>query len=207
MFNIWPREPQHNLAKQYNLSPGPSVRPTSVMPKLHLKRTPQEDYADRLAKRRKKTSDRRNNFGKEPTSHKRRRTTSDQGLKWDSSDEDEPKLAFDSNQTAAGPSFQRQSPHNAEAHKPDYDEIRAQVEEERFRERMSAAFEDDERLDSIETRFNQYAHVPDRWRSGARSAAYSVSDDDNEGDYLIKLDPNNMDEEEYTEWIRAGMYR
>jgi len=71
---------------------------------------------------------------------------------------------------------------------------------------MSAAFEDDDRLDSIETRFNQYAHIPDRWRTGsARSTRreYSALDYSD----LTKLDSSCMDEEEYAEWIRAGMYR
>jgi hypothetical protein len=66
---------------------------------------------------------------------------------------------------------------------------------------MSGAFEDDERLDSLEARFNDFAHVPDRWRSGGRVLGRSVI----EGDDMA--DPQHMNEDEYAEWIRAGMWR
>ncbi|KAK0212541.1 hypothetical protein DFS33DRAFT_1269320 [Desarmillaria ectypa] len=85
--------------------------------------------------------------------------------------------------------------------KPDYDAIQAELEEQRFRERMSMAFADDERLDSLEARFNDFAHFPKRWGGSSTRPVY-----DDDGDFM-KLDPRYMDDEEYAEWIRAGMYR
>lgn len=65
-----------------------------------------------------------------------------------------------------------------------------------FHQRFSLAFEDDDRLDALEARFNEYAHVPHRWGGPSRPT------NKYEGE-----DPNLMEEEEYVEWMRAGMYR
>lgn len=73
-----------------------------------------------------------------------------------------------------------------------------QIEERQFREKMFDAMGDDERLDGLETHFNDFAHVPDRWKR---------SDLGYEGDEYLKMDPNAMDDDEYAEWIRIGMYR
>ena len=70
-----------------------------------------------------------------------------------------------------------------------------ETEEMRFQEKLSDAFADDERLDSLEARLNDYAHMPDRWRTRF------------EDDVWLKADPQTMDEEQYVEWIRVGMYR
>lgn len=125
------------------------------MPKLHLKRTPEEQAAHRERKRQKKQQ-------------KRREATADDG-----SDD--------------GPSYN--------------DAIQVELEEQRFRERMSMAFADDERLDSLEAQFNEFSHVPKRWGGDSARPVY-----DDDGDFM-KLDPRYMDDEEYAEWIRAGMYR
>ncbi|KAK0484347.1 hypothetical protein EDD18DRAFT_1467302 [Armillaria luteobubalina] len=127
------------------------------MPKLHLKRTPEEQAAHRERKRQKKQQ-------------KRREATAD-----DDNDD--------------GPSYN------------DIDAIQAELEEQRFRERMSMAFADDERLDSLEAQFNEFVHVPKRWGGDSARPVY-----DDDGDFM-KLDPRYMDDEEYAEWIRAGMYR
>ncbi|KAK0460953.1 uncharacterized protein EV420DRAFT_168198 [Desarmillaria tabescens] len=116
------------------------------MPKLHLKRTPEEQAAHRERKRQKKQ-------------HKRKEATADDG-----------------------PSYE-----------PDYDAIQAELEEQRFRERMSMAFADDERLDSLEARFNDFAHIPKRWGGDSTRPVY-----DDDGDFM-KLDPRYMDDEEYAE--------
>jgi hypothetical protein len=71
----------------------------------------------------------------------------------------------------------------------------------RFREKLFDACADDERLDSLEARMNDFAHVPDRWRTARRPSNVFESDE------WLKTDPDVMDEEEYTEWIRMGMYR
>ena len=75
--------------------------------------------------------------------------------------------------------------------KPDYDAIRAELEEMQFREKMRGALEEDERLDGIDARFNDYAHIPDRWAPDAHDAA----------------DPQYMDDDEYAEWVRQGMWK
>jgi len=69
-------------------------------------------------------------------------------------------------------------------HRPDYDELE-------FREKMWGALEEDERLDGIDARFNDYAHIPDRWTRDAHDAA----------------DPQYMDDDEYAEWVREGMWK
>ena len=89
---------------------------------------------------------------------------------------------------------------------PNHEALQAEIEERRFREKMFDAMGDDERLDGLETRFNHFAHIPDRWKSSglgkekAREQMY-------EGDEYLKMDPNAFDDEEYAEWIRIGMYR
>jgi hypothetical protein len=87
----------------------------------------------------------------------------------------------------------------------DYDAVRAQVEEERFRQKMSDAFADDERLDAVEARFNDFAHVPKHWGGNGPARRYNYEDVEN--DEFMRLNPAQMEEEEYAEWIRAGMYR
>ncbi|KAJ7818156.1 hypothetical protein B0H14DRAFT_3474001 [Mycena olivaceomarginata] len=62
-------------------------------------------------------------------------------------------------------------------------------------------------LDSLEAQMNDYAHVPDRWRTGGADAGRSRVDYDVGADEFLKMDPRHMDDEEYAEWIRAGMYR
>lgn len=79
------------------------------------------------------------------------------------------------------------------------------MDETQFREKLFDAFADDERLDSLEARLNDFAHVPGRWRTASSSARaqFNVFEDDD----WLKMDPQTMDEEEYAEWIRMGMYR
>ncbi|KAI0937840.1 hypothetical protein AcW1_003891 [Taiwanofungus camphoratus] len=95
------------------------------------------------------------------------------------------------------PSPSTYSSHSHREYKPDYEQIRVQLEEEHFREKMWGALEDDERLDSVESRLNSYAHVPRRWRGGGMDRM----DDE------LNIDPHLMEEEDYMEWVRAGMWR
>ncbi|KAJ8473424.1 hypothetical protein ONZ51_g7872 [Trametes cubensis] len=83
------------------------------------------------------------------------------------------------------------------AHKPDYDQIAAEVEEMRFREKLYDAMGDDERLDSVEASMNSYAHIPRRWRGGGMDR---MEDD-------LTIDPQYMEDEDYAEWVRAGMWK
>lgn len=91
----------------------------------------------------------------------------------------------------------------------DEEEIRARVEEERFREKMFGAFQDDERLDAVEAKMNDYAHVPRRWREDGMSTGKKAYAGGGglDGGLWESADPATMDEEEYAEWIRAGMWR
>ncbi|KIJ65929.1 hypothetical protein HYDPIDRAFT_87879 [Hydnomerulius pinastri MD-312] len=163
------------------------------MAKLHLKRTPAEEEerarrkarkaARRAAKRKLEhagegyeTSDSAG-FAETSSSKKRRR--------------DDPSIP-DIDDDVYGPP----PPPSSSAHKLDYDAIQAEMEEMRFREKMWGAFEDDERLDAIDSKFNDYAHVPDRWGRG--------HDKRDEHDML---DPQYMDDDEYAEWVRNGMWR
>lgn len=76
-------------------------------------------------------------------------------------------------------------------------EIEAELEEKRFREKLHDAMLDDydDRLDNIEAQFNEYAHIPRRWQSAGRANDVDSND------------LNLMDDEEYAEWIREGMWR
>lgn len=168
--------------------------------KLHLKRTPQDEASPESLKRKKKErkAKRKHNFDQaDSSSHKHPRTDEDTSRRWASSD-DEPAAEYDHQ---PGSSSMKHSEHYPSV-KPDYDQIRAEIEDQRFRERMFEALEDDERLDSLEARLNDYAHVPDRWGLPAsrKPGNYNVDD-------FLTMDPSTMDEEEYAEWIRVGMYR
>ncbi|KAJ7647703.1 hypothetical protein FB45DRAFT_987357 [Roridomyces roridus] len=165
------------------------------MPKLNLKRTPQEEADRQQSKKRR----RREKSPKASGS----RSTDEPSRKWDSSDDSDADDVYGPAPPEAGPSSRPLHP-ESNAYKPDLDSIRAELEEARFREKMADAFADDDRLDSVEARMNEYSHVPDRWKTGRSRAAY---DHATAADDIFKLDPQYMDEEEYAEWIRAGMYR
>ncbi|KAG2137272.1 hypothetical protein BD769DRAFT_1351966 [Suillus cothurnatus] len=159
------------------------------MAKLHLKRTPAEEAERALRKARKaaKAARKRSHPSEEAGEHeesssKRRRT----GEVIDS----------DLDEDVYGPP---PPPSLSSAHKPDYDTILSELEDARFREKMWDALQDDERLDGIDARFNDYAHVPDRWRANAARGGSPEDQTD--------MDPRFMDDDTYAEWIRAGMWR
>lgn len=179
------------------------------MPKLHLKRTPEEEAARKLRKASKKSHKKRtstHNRSRSPLHKRPRRSDEPQERPWDSSDGEteygpQPSTSTTTNPRPISP---RPAPH---AYKPDYEQIRAEMEEQKFREKMCGAFEDDERLDSLEARLNDFAHVPDRWRIGGIPGKGKTRYYEEDNDEFLKMDPRYMDEEEYAEWIRAGMYR
>jgi len=84
---------------------------------------------------------------------------------------------------------------------PRYGARTVPVEEESFREKLWDALGEDERLDGIEARLNEYVYIPRRWR-GVSSRAYSPDTVGGLGDV-----PNLMNDDEYAEWMRAGMWR
>ncbi|TFL07135.1 hypothetical protein BDV98DRAFT_609340 [Pterulicium gracile] len=166
------------------------------MPKLKLKRTPEEEAAHlhRKAKKRKLSPQRPTSYAAEPDNQ---------------SDESEygpqPYVSTSTSSHYASTS----SLHI------DHDSIRAEVEDARFRDKLSMALEDDglygggafDRLDSLESRFNEYVHVPDRYRTTSRSKHQSRNVYDDDFPDREKLDPSYLDDEGYAEYIRMGMYR
>ncbi|GJJ08462.1 hypothetical protein Clacol_002680 [Clathrus columnatus] len=150
------------------------------MGKLHLKETPEE----RLKQTEKSEHKHRKHRHRFSDSHgklekKRRRRNS-----YTSS----PATAADGDPPADDPS------------RINLDELEAQVEDRRFREKLYDAMLDDydNRLDSIEAQLNDYSHIPKRWKSAAGT---SIRDDN------VTIDPNLMDDDEYAEWVREGMWR
>jgi hypothetical protein len=86
----------------------------------------------------------------------------------------------------------------------DYQDILRELEERRFREKLADALDADEsdswtRVDRMEAHMNDYAHVPHRWRTGSRR--YEEAPERGEG--LLE----DMDDDEYAEWVRRGMWR
>ncbi|KAG2369221.1 hypothetical protein BDR07DRAFT_1389041 [Suillus spraguei] len=159
------------------------------MAKLHFKRTPAEEAKRALRKARKaaKTARKRSHLSEEAAEHEE--TSSERRHRREVIDSDLDEEVYG---PPPPPSF-------SSAHKPDYDTILSELEDARFREKMWDALRDDERLDGIDARFNDYAHVPDRWRANAASGA-SLEDQ-------MDVDPRLMDDDTYAEWIRAGMWR
>jgi hypothetical protein len=156
------------------------------MPKLHLKRTPEEETNHQARKRRRK----------EKKSEKKARRVDSQGAdrngrKWSSSDE-EPGPFRTNTDGGVG---------------VDYERIRAEMEDAKFREKLFDALGDDEHLDSVEARLNDYAHVPQHWRSGRGHTTSHPYNDSGDVESFLKMDPRHMDDDEYAEWIRLGMYR
>ena len=156
------------------------------MGKLHLKRTPAEQAEHDLRKARKaarKTAKRARRYHND---------SDDEIADIDSSKRRKLHDDLDDFGETYGASGSK-----PRAHKPDPDYVYAQMEEERFREKLWGAFGDDERLDSVEAKFNDYAHIPRRWRSGGMDRM----DDE------LDIDPQMMEEEDYAEWVRAGIWK
>jgi hypothetical protein len=79
----------------------------------------------------------------------------------------------------------------------------APVTDDSFHERLWDAFGDDERLDNIEARMNEYAYVPRRWGGVSPHASGPYTTDGG----LDDDDPALMNDDEYAEWVRVGMWR
>ena len=75
------------------------------------------------------------------------------------------------------------------------------VEDERFQQKLWDALGDEDRLDGIEAQLNEYAHVPRRWR-GVGFQEYNL---DSTGG--LDDDPRFMNDDEYAEWVRVGIWR
>ncbi|KAJ1306002.1 hypothetical protein OPQ81_010717 [Rhizoctonia solani] len=82
----------------------------------------------------------------------------------------------------------------ASASKIDMEALRAEMEERQFREKLFDAMGDDAGLENTEAHFNEYDDfVPDRWKDPVSSH--------------LRDDPSMMDDDQYAEWIREGMWR
>ncbi|KZT65398.1 hypothetical protein DAEQUDRAFT_747064 [Daedalea quercina L-15889] len=162
--------------------------------RLHLKETSVERRereirrARKAAKKRRRQTYEASSSDEAGPSSKRHHTTSSRA-------NDDSYVFFDDDDEHGPPP--PPSPTSHRAHKPDYDHIQAELEEESFREKMFGALEDDERLDALESRLNDYAHIPRRWRGGGMDRM----DDE------LGMNPNVMEDEDYTEWVREGMWR
>lgn len=184
--------------------------PFTLMPKLHLKRTPAEE-AEHLRKKAKKAARRTASAREADRSRSRspRRTTH--------ATNDPKKYSFvyaedvDDGEEEYGPqpagqpspSFTKRATNAVE--EDDY-------EEERFAAKMRDALADDglydplQRLDGVEARLNSYTHVPRRWQGTDEgfNAALWMEDAREE---LGGLEPWQMNDDEYAEYMRAGMWR
>ena len=136
------------------------------MSKLRLKETP-EERERRKAKEERKAARRKQKRGpdllfnyendvggrkwmlSEPIVY---RTPQDVGLSYD----------IEENGPTASPSHAKSSQDYQRS--DSHGRIRQELEEANFRAKLFDAMGDDERLDSIEARFNAY-HVPDRWKT------------------------------------------
>lgn len=185
--------------------------------KLHLKRTPAEQAAHDLRKARKAARRAKKHSHSPSSSHRHRKSSKSYYNAPPPDAEEDSDDAYGPPpppKPKAGPSnynyeFDFDDPPGPMNMDIDEEEIRARVEEERFREKMFGAFQDDERLDAVEANMNDYAHVPRRWREDGVSTgkkAYAGGGG-SDGGLWESADPATMDEEEYAEWIRAGMWR
>jgi hypothetical protein len=151
------------------------------MPKLRLKRTPAEETEHQLRKARKAAR----------KAAKRRRSLDDLDDHWQAETRKRRREHGDVDQDEFTPNSTGRDDDSGE---------------DRFKEKLFGAYEDDDRLFSLEDRLNDYAHVPRRWRGGPGSRTgkkgHSASDDDND-----EMDPQYMSDERYAEWVRAGMWR
>jgi hypothetical protein len=165
------------------------------MTPLHMKQTPaereeEEDRAWRKSQRATRKSrhlhpDDHSSHSKHK--HKRRRSGSPSTRK--------KKRSSHSPPAEHGPNEEGWEPPSTSS-KIDLDALRAEMEERRFREKMFDAMGDDAGQDGIEAHYNDYAHVPPRWREPGQSSTKL-------GDEGVV----NMDDEEYAEWVRKGMWR
>ncbi|KAF9501378.1 hypothetical protein BDN71DRAFT_697623 [Pleurotus eryngii] len=176
------------------------------MGKLHLKRTPEEE-AERQRHKKRRKEHKKSTSRNYPESSPTQPNVSSTSRKWASDDEDDDTDVYGPPPPPPTNAPTPKGNAGAEYHssKPDYDAIRAELEEQRFRERLFGAYDDEERLDSLEAHLNDYAHVPDRWQSEPARKHRRLGPDDE--DEFLQTDPQHLDDEEYAEWIRLGMYR
>lgn len=152
------------------------------MPRLHLKRTPEEEK-ERARKKARKAAKREKRAHKEST---------------------RPRY-YNEASGDPGPSSQHHE-------YGDSSKLASQDEEEaHFRDKLKDALEEDglydptERLDHVEARLNSYAHIPRRWRGTDEGFSAGLWMEDAREE--IGLEPWQMNDDEYAQYMRAGMWR
>ena len=155
------------------------------MGRLHLKETPE----DRKWKKRRKDERKAHHSHTQGAASQRARADADDHHEDRHIDEEEGWMP----------------PQGSTKHDLDLDEaeLHREVEERLFREKMFDAMGEDDadyvhRLDGLEARLNHYGHVPNRWQRPSLTG---------DGGKHASLDPNDMTEDEYAEWIRKGMWQ
>ena len=161
------------------------------MPKLHLKRTPAEEEAHQLRKARKAVRK-----AAKARSRLKRASVDNEDEGDDNEDEGYHKRQRTEEYTPSGSEETHGPDPHLHPHSTYTAQLQAQLEEEeRFYEKMYEAQEDDAGIYGLEERWSAYpgVHIPERWRVP--------------GERVKDPDPRYMDDEEYAEWIRAGMWK
>jgi hypothetical protein len=166
------------------------------MPKLKLKRTPQEERERALRKARKAAR---------RAARERRYGTIDDGPDSLLFDFDKPSHSTLNGDINSGDEFGPPPPPKRKG-TANYAQILEELEERRFREKMADAMDDDfsegfSRLENIDAMLNDFSHVPRRWRTGSMRHAEAPDD------YSGARRPEDMEDEEYAEYIRQGMWK
>ena len=155
------------------------------MPRLHFKRTPEEEE-ERAYKKARKAAKRERRAQKESQRRRHYYNETSAGDPGPSSPRPE--------QRKANPVFGKNSD-----------------EEARFNDKLRDALDDDgvydptERLHHVEERLNSYAHIPRRWRGTDEGFSAGLWMEDAREE--IGLEPWQMNDDEYAEYMRAGMWR
>lgn len=193
------------------------------MAKLHLKRTPAE-IAERSHRKSQKTkkpsrravgsdgeSDSEDDLSYGHRERERDRSRSPKRRKDETSHRNHiEEVDEEAYGPQAGPS-RSSTEADAQRARDAYETLRAQEEQRRWDEKMRDALEDDglhdmhQRLDGVEARLNSYGHIPRRWRGMEAGFSAGLWMEDARED--IGLEPWQMNDDEYSEYIRAGMWR
>lgn len=157
------------------------------MPKLHLKRTPAEE-AERAQRKARKAA----------RKEAKRRFQAE----YDLGSDDEPRSKrhksegwYERTEDDLGKEFHHTSLNDDDNLQWREEQRLRREEDERFQQRMWDEVGEQDRLDSLETDLNSYSHIPNRWRPSAA------------GEPGLKVNPQSMEEEDYAEWVREGMWR
>jgi hypothetical protein len=163
------------------------------MPKLKLKRTPAEAREHELRKARKRakrTAAARADGGSYDFVFDLPNPPTTRATQFDDWDVPDPHGLPDPSSTTSDADYQR---------------ILRELEERRFRAKLADALDADAddswaaRADETEARMNDFAHVPRRWRAGGMR--FAEAPDAEAGN------PEDMEDDEYAEWIRKGVWR